>query len=472
MRTAAAVVVAVMVLSLLAACSSSDDAGSAGERSGSSTTLARLTDQRGQAVDSPTVTGPVTGGAAGQPFLAMTPQVAAESGYTEEEYFLDGEATAYEADGPMGTDGRWSVTPTNPAHYRTRILVRRPADPEKFDGTVFVEWFNVTGGLDNDPGFGLAYPAMVDSGSAYVGVSAQKIGVEGGGSAIPIEGAPDEIPGLKQLNPERYGDLTHPGDAYSFDIFSQAAQVVRRPGDVDVLRGLGPQHLIAMGESQSAGRLVTYVNAVQPSADIYDGFLIHSRGGGGASLAPDGPTLGGGTVHIRDDMREPVLQFETETDMFGGLGFAAARQDDSDTLRTWEVAGTAHADQSILDYNAALAASFGLDLSEVCPVINDGPMAEVLRAAVAAVRTWVVDGEPAPTAPRFEVANQAIAPRRPRHRPRGSPHSAARCARRRAERCAGPGHQRVVLALRKHEPPLTDGTQTRSTQLTRPTSMR
>ena len=339
----------------------------------------------------------------------MAPDVAAESGYTEEEYFLDGDATAYQADGPTGSDGRWSVTPTNTAHYRTRILVRRPADPEKFDGTVFVEWFNVTGGLDNDPGFGLAYPAMIDGGSAYVGVSAQKVGVEGGGSAIPIEGAPAEIPGLKQLDPERYGDLTHPGDAYSYDIFSQAAQVVRRPGDVDVLRGLVPQHLIAMGESQSAGRLVTYVNAVQPVADIYDGFLIHSRGGGSAALAPDGPALGAGAVHIRDDMEDPVLQFETETDLFGGLGFAAARQDDSDTLRTWEVAGTAHADQSILDYNAALADSFGLDLSEVCPVINDGPMAEVLRAAVAAVRTWVVDGEPAPTGPRFEVANQAIA---------------------------------------------------------------
>ena len=148
-----------------------------------------------------------------------------------------------------------------------------------------------------------------------------------------------------------------------------------------------------MGESQSAGRLVTYVNAVHPVADIYDGFLIHSRGRGGAALAPEGAAPGGG-VKIRTDMTDPVLQFETETDLFR-LGFAAARQDDSDILRTWEVAGTAHADQSILDYNVGLAESFGLDLSDQCPVINDGPMAEVLRAAVAAMRTWVVDGEAA-----------------------------------------------------------------------------
>ena len=404
-----AAAVAVAGVALLSACSSSDDAGSA-DGSKSSTTTARL-DQRGQAVDSPTVTGPIIGGAVGAPFLAASRDVVDEYGYTEEEFFLEGDATAYEADGPTPADGRWSVTPTTTAQYRTRILVRRPADPEKFDGTVFVEWFNVTGGLDNDPGFGLAYPAMLGEGSAYVGVSAQEVGVEGGGSAIPIEGAPDQIPGLQQLDPERYGDLAHPGDAYSYDIFSQAAQVVRRPGDVDVLGGLVPEHLIAMGESQSAGRLVTYVDAIQPVADIYDGFLIHSRGGGSAALAPGGAVLGDGAVHIRDDIEDPVLQFETETDMFGGLGFAAARQDDSDTLRTWEVAGTAHADQSILDYNAALAASFGLDLSEVCPVINDGPMAEVLRGAVAAVRTWVVDGEPPPTAPRFEVARRLHRPR-------------------------------------------------------------
>jgi hypothetical protein len=48
--------------------------------------------------------------------------------------------------------------------------------------------------------------------------------------------------------------------------------------DVD---GIAVEHLIAMGESQSAFRLLTYVNAVHPAARVYDGFLIHSRDGGG-----------------------------------------------------------------------------------------------------------------------------------------------------------------------------------------------
>ena len=44
-----------------------------------------------------------------------------------------------------------------------------------------------------------------------------------------------------------------------------------------MLGGLQPKHVIAIGESQSAGRLVTYIDAVHPLVDVYDGFLVHSR---------------------------------------------------------------------------------------------------------------------------------------------------------------------------------------------------
>ena len=73
--------------------------------------------------------------------------------------------------------------------------------------------------------------------------------------------------------------------------------MLRRPGDVDVLGGLVPEHVIAIGESQSAGRLVTYVNAVHPVADIYDGFLIHSRGGDRCTAGRRGAGDGGGHAH-------------------------------------------------------------------------------------------------------------------------------------------------------------------------------
>ena len=52
-----------------------------------------------------------------------------------------------------------------------------------------------------------------------------------------------------------------------------------------MLGGLKPKQVIAIGESQSAGRLVTYIDAVHPLVNVYDGFLVHSRMGGGRRVA-------------------------------------------------------------------------------------------------------------------------------------------------------------------------------------------
>jgi hypothetical protein len=400
----------VAMLALLAACSSGDD-GDGGPQSAAGqgdVAAAEPTEVPGAAVARPAVTGPLT---EGRPFGAMPSDLAERYGYVEEEYVLAGEATAYGAQGQLSEDGHWTVREAGTAEYRTRIVVRRPEDPDDFDGTVFVEWLNVTAGIDADPDFILGHPELLSHGSVHIGVSAQQVGVEGGGGLLPVPGA-EAVRALKQWDPARYGNLSHPGDPYSYDIFSQAAQAVRR-GDVDVLGGLEARHVIAIGESQSAARLVTYVNAVHPVAAIYDGFLVHSRGGGGAPLEESGSPIGEGTARIRTDLDEPVLQLLTESDLFGILGFRRAAQDDTDRLRTWEVAGTAHADRYFLEYGAQLeddaSAGGAGDLADQCGAINEGPQRYVVRAAIAALRGWVVDREPPAEAPRLEAQGEAIA---------------------------------------------------------------
>ena len=223
-------------------------------------------------------------------------------------------------------------------HYPDRC--RRPADATKFNGTVAVEWLNVTAGFDNAPDWSYTHTELIRSGWVWVGVSAQTVGINGGGNALGAALA------LKTADPVRYADLVHPGDSYSYDMFSQAGAVVRTQADV-VLAGLQPANIIAFGESQSAFRLTTYINAVAPLVNVYDGYLVHSRGAAGAPLSqeplpavsPPDPTM------IREDVSAPVLMFLAETDVVGErLGFARARQDDTDFIRTWEVPGTAHAD--------------------------------------------------------------------------------------------------------------------------------
>ena len=64
------------------------------------------------------------------------------------------------------------------AQYTTRAVVMRPIDPHRFNGTVVVEWLNVSGGADAGPDWILAHNELIREGFAWVGVSAQKVGVD------------------------------------------------------------------------------------------------------------------------------------------------------------------------------------------------------------------------------------------------------------------------------------------------------
>ncbi len=406
---------ALVALVLLAGACSSDDGGDAGSSDGGDDPAATTTTAapRGLDVAAPTeVTGPVEGGRYGVPYNTVPQDLLDQYGYTETEWFVTGEATAYEAQGPLGEDGAWQVRPGETAPYTTRIVVRRPADDAEFSGTAVVEWLNVSAGRDSDPDFGFLHPRLMADGDLYVGVSAQATGVEGGGAVLEVPGVPEvALLPLQQWDPERYAELDHPGDPFSYDIYSQVAALLRRPAEVDPTDGLTAQRVIAVGESQSAGRMATYVNAVHPVADIYDGFLIHSRGDSGSSLNDDPTGASPEPALIRTDLDDPVLQFETETDLIG-LGHLAARQDDSETVVTWEVAGTAHADRSTIDYGRSSGEVWlegsRADPTASCGEINDGPQPEVLRAAYEALETWIVDGTAPPASPRMEVEGEDL----------------------------------------------------------------
>jgi alpha/beta hydrolase family protein len=398
--------VAVAVVLGTSACSSSGS----GRASRASSTRVRVPSST---VAVPKVTGPITGGTRGIAVNAMPTDLAARYHYAEHEYFIEGDATEFVPSGTWGQDGRWNVTPAGKAHYKTRLIVRTPADARRFNGTVVVEWLNETSGRDADPDFGFAGPELMRDGFAYVGVSAQQLGVGGGaGLKLPIPGYNPQP--LVQWDPTRYGTLVHPGDDYSYDIFSQAAQALWRPAGVNPLGALHPKRLIATGESQSAFRMVTYVDAIAPRAELYQGFVIHSRGGNGATINAGEESAAVPTVvHVRDDLRWPVMIVETETDLFG-LGFYAARQPDTPRLRTWEMAGTAHADQSTLDYGIASGRTWDKtdpvpDFASLCGRINDGPQRYIIRAAFAALNKWMTDGAAPPLGqPLSVVAGKAI----------------------------------------------------------------
>jgi hypothetical protein len=317
----------------------------------------------------------------------------AGAGYAQSEYFVSGTATSYRAVGALGDDGKWKVAPAGKAAYTTRILVRRPKDAAKFNGTVLVEWLNVSAGSDTDAEFSYMHPEITRAGYAWVGVSVQQVGVSGGTAVVPVpilKGG-----GLKAANPTRYKTLQHPGDAFALDIYSQVGRAVRAPGSVDALQGLHPVHVVAIGESQSAFELTTYINAIAPIAHVYDGYFMHSRGGG--SIPLEGGNIASaiaGARRIRTDIDVPVFMNETESDETF-LGYSHARQPDTDHIRLWDIAGGSHADSFQVGGGAR---SIGCSAD-----INSAQTHYVLNAALAHFDTWVATGTPPPVAPRMEI---------------------------------------------------------------------
>jgi hypothetical protein len=399
---------ALAALLIVAGCSSDDD-------SAEDAVPAPETAQ--YSVPAPEVSPPPAEGAETNEPL---PNPALPEGYTEEELFLSGTATSFQ---PVDTpnDGAWTVELDDEADYRTRVIVRRPS-PERFSGTVIVEWLNVSA-FESSPDWAYLSEEIGREGHAYVAVSAQAQGVEGGDTLLDVDvdeesaaevGASTDKSGLKGIDPERYGTLVHPGDAYSFDIYSQVGRAVSERPD-DVLGGLVPKQVIAIGQSQSAGFLSTVVNAVHPLDPVYDGFLIHSRGANPAPLEgryarssdaegdDEGTGFTEGAVLLRNDLDVPVMLFETETDLTL-LGYSKARQEDTDSVRTWEVAGTSHADAHMIRSMLGGPRDAGSgELLGCTEPINTGPQHEVLQAALHHVVEWVAGGDAPPSTQRIEL---------------------------------------------------------------------
>src|SRR5581483_11680437 len=352
----------------------------------------------------PVVKGPVAAKVApgdpahNYPFFAALEDLKSR-GYIEQEYFYSGVANRYET--PDGATGKII---DGDHKYQTRLLVRRPADPKKFNGTVIVEWDNVTSGHDLDIDWYQVHDHLMRSGYAWVGVTAQRIGVEA----------------LKVWNKDRYGalDVTDGGtitnDALSYDVFADVGRAARRPHGADFLGGLKPQRVFATGHSQSSARLATYVNSVHPLDPVFDAVILH--GGGGK---------------IRTDLEIKVWKLNSETDVI--IGQAAARQPDTDNFRTWEVAGDSHVDTQFIASRSKLAARDGNPIApgfapgqrgggrsspshspqplgaggNPCelPTYSDVPFYQVMAAALDHLVVWVRDGKAPPTAPPIDVTS-------------------------------------------------------------------
>ena len=342
--------------------------------------------------------GTIVDSVAGTPMCSVAPQVERVGG-TEEEFFFEGTATQFVlASGATEypTDGRWNVEPANEQSFRTRMLVVRPDNPADFNGTVIVEWNNVSGGerFLNGPGAS----KLIGDGFAIVGVSAQIVGVEG--SPDHPLAAMGALPTLKTHDPARYETLQHPGDDFSYDIFTQAGQLLgpNRPTDVDPLGGLEVRHLIATGGSQSGARLGTYINGIHVTQPLFDAYLLVVYPNTPCALTQASApaelpqTFGPNIFHVlewftyvlRDDLGEPIIVVNSESE---ASECDPNHQPDTEMVRWWEIPGTGH--------TSAYASPDELEETSSLVGGTTVSFAPAIRGAAHALRRWL-DGGGAP----------------------------------------------------------------------------
>ena len=364
---------------------------------GCSTVVASATPAVAAVVPSPTLSVPPAG-LKGYPLWDSYYDLA-PFGYEEQELFVSGTAqTAAAATAP----------------YTTRVIVTRPTDPAKFNGTVLLDWVNVTAQFENAVDTMLTRQMLMREGFAYVHVSAQATGV----CCTPLT--------PKVWDPVRYAALNHPGDDYAFDMFTQVAQAFKAPLGIDPMGSLGAssvQRVLAAGQSQSANELADYVKTWLPAhpeaVGVIDGILVHGNVPGDKTFVAGSPVP---VLHLLSD-------FEAQDD-----GVDPATVDPN--YRLWEIAGASHSDffigyQSEFGHGPRVASGAAKQtqvqfddlmkaagnygevihpLLATCTLAGATlPMHYADSAAIHQLNVWVATGNAPPNGPRFAFANGMLA---------------------------------------------------------------
>ena len=340
--------------------------------------------------------------------------------YVEEEFFIEGTAEMFTSAIPLTADGMWSAQKVSgsTAPYKMRILVKRPADPNKFNGTVVLEFSHIS---REDYGFVFMRDEIFDGGYAYVLVSSLS-GVNTG-----------EVDGLKFYDSTRYASLHAPGIwvDYGYDMFTQAAREIRNPspGSVDPMGGLKVERIIATGHSYGAQVLGTYINAVQPLEDAIDGFLPTDIAGAfplnisQGIFAPPYPDYN----EIRSDLfNARVIRLNSEWSLmdnavpdpnvvpeqpFLGIEWGTrVRQPDSDSYRGYEYSGGAHVNRDhytrvgYLGFNSLQDTIKSLAFDTCLTEGNDGVATnQVHNAVLYQLNEWIRTGNPAPASVQIPI---------------------------------------------------------------------
>jgi hypothetical protein len=327
------------------------------------------------------------------------------------------------------------------------MVVKRPANPRAFSGTVVVEPLNPSGGFDIAAVWDRSRDQFVRNGDVFVGWTSKSVIVNA----------------LQQWNPTRYANLHWPylpatpgnnsgaEDGITFDIAAQIGALVRDTHTRgNPLHGFDVRRVIEAGFSQDGSFTFTQAdifNAVERlpgGRPVYDGYIPMGTNGPSNinfGLTPAG-ALPAGDPRVQMQPRDvPVIQLDTETEIAIGTlvpnGLAFQRPDGDardDRYRLWEVPGGSHVSNDLGDAITTLQ----LDSAQILKVApadlppagcahqlfvpgpqtgvpgtinpNNFPFSNVQNAAFVHMVAWIDTGAPPPHAPLITIDTSGKAP--------------------------------------------------------------
>lgn len=344
-----------------------------------------------------------------------------EQGYVEKEYLFAGTSNVYHTAENGQVEIEYADVP-----YTNNLIVRCPADPEKFSGHVVVEITNATAKWNIERMWIISQRYFMRHGIAYIGITSK----------------PDVFDSLKRYDESRYGSLDWPNprpeservlpdpesDRLTFllgdqecglfwDMLSDLADLLRRDVDLNPLQAYRPKYVSLTGWSQSSCYLTRYVNTFayrnrEADRPVYDGYL--AAGGVYILGIPVNQNEYDRPENMLDcfihHMEQPlvIVQTESEGGSFGNDRVPRFNSEEPGNLcRLVEIAGATHdTKQTIVDYYAGdekmlkgtcLAAYLGEH-----PYPNDFPYDYPINAAYDHLFRWVETGEAPAVVPRME----------------------------------------------------------------------
>lgn len=312
------------------------------------------------------------------------------------------------------------------APYTTRILVRKPKDPAKFNGTVIIEPFTWFG--ERGASWILTRDYLVREGYAYVGYTLNINKPDNDPKFLPTD-LPEDIKRYEGIvnfefmrnfdyaryaplgfyfDPERFrrGDFVDPFVPQSQGVGAQLAMLLKSNDPEGPLSGLPVERV--------------YVNSWAVTAQVWMDYLDQGRHQ--QWRMPDGRPLidaymtgrmaygevGGEIIRLPRNMPDdaPFVTIYTQSELTYDAvnGIKLPPDTDHPPLRYYEVPGTPHLRPEDVGTGEIepVAADVGKGDDPRCQTLYDEPVEFVASALLDGMDRWVRNGTPMPKSPRVK----------------------------------------------------------------------